>query len=186
MNNTADVLYEAGTTCPSQMPWFTPGFLVGSMLLIFLVFCAGVVLFVLWLSSSCALCAQCCQCFWIVFVLCLVCSMLPVFLDCLRPVSCVLNVASVSGLSLSCVLCAQCCQCFWIVHFWLPHQFFLTFTYIQSTPEKINRAIKFGLATGHQRQLLYNSTCCKLPVTYNPQRPDANSLSSHGRVGHFV
>ena len=155
-------------TCPSQMPWFSPR-LFGGVRVPHL------------FSFLC-----CVICFVVVFVLCLVGSMLPVFLDCLRPVSCVLNVASVSGLSLSCVLCAQCCQCFWIVHSWLPHQFSLTFTYIQSTPEKINRAIKFGLATGHQRQLLYNSTCCKLPVTYNPQRPDANSLSSHGRVGHFV
>ena len=82
------------------------------------------------LTSSCVLCAQCCQCFWIVW---------------LRPVSCVPNVASVSGLfdfvlclvctmspvfldcpvscvpnvasvsGLSCVLCVQCCQCFWII-----------------------------------------------------------------------
>ena len=37
------------------------------------------------LSSSCVLCAQCCQCLWIV---------------CLRPVSCVPNVASLSGLSI--------------------------------------------------------------------------------------
>ena len=67
------------------------------------------------LSSSCVLCAQCCQCLWIVFVLCIVCSVLPVSLDCLRPVYCVLSVVSVSGLSSSCVLCAQCCQCLWIV-----------------------------------------------------------------------
>ena len=65
--------------------------------------------------SSCVLCAQCYQCLWIVFVLCLVCPMLPVSLDCLRPVSCVPNVTSVSGLSSSCVLCAQCYQCLWIV-----------------------------------------------------------------------
>jgi len=50
-----------------------------------------------------------------VFVLCIVCSVLPVSLDCLRPMYCVLSVASVSGLSSSCVLCAQCCQCLWIV-----------------------------------------------------------------------
>jgi hypothetical protein len=123
------------------------------------------------LSSSCVLCAQCWQCIWITclrpvscvpnvasvsglfaFVPCLVCPMLPVYLDCLpssrvlcaqycqclwiaclRPVSCVPNVTSVSGLlafvpclvcpmlpvSLDClpssrVLCAQCCQCLWI------------------------------------------------------------------------
>ena len=34
---------------------------------------------------------------------------------CLCPVSCVLNVASISGLTSSCVLCPQCCQCLWIV-----------------------------------------------------------------------
>ena len=46
------------------------------------------------LSSSCVLCAQCCQCLWIVY------SWLPLVLVCLRPVSCVPNVASVSGLSI--------------------------------------------------------------------------------------
>jgi hypothetical protein len=51
----------------------------------------------------------------IVFVQCLGCSMFPVSLDCLRPVSWVLNVSSVSGLSSSCVLGAQCFQCLWIV-----------------------------------------------------------------------
>ena len=35
---------------------------------------------------------------------------------CLRHVSCVPNVASISGLSLSCVLCTQCRQYLWIVH----------------------------------------------------------------------
>jgi hypothetical protein len=51
---------------------------------------------------------------WFCFVFILfVYTMLPVFLDCLRPV-CVHNVASVSGLSSSCV-CTQCCQCFWVV-----------------------------------------------------------------------
>ena len=124
------------------------------------------------LSSSCVLCAQCYQCLGLVclrpvscvpnvtsisglfvFVLCLVCQMLPVslaclfsscvlcakcyqclLLVCLRPVSCVPNVTSVSGLfvfvlclvcrmlpvslaclSSSCVLCAQCYQYFWLV-----------------------------------------------------------------------
>ena len=53
-------------------------------------------------------------------------------LTCICSVSCVPNVASVSGLSildcplvisnvyLFCVLCTQCCQCLWIVHSWLP------------------------------------------------------------------
>ena len=34
---------------------------------------------------------------------------------CLRPVSCVPNVTSVSGLSSSCFLCTHCDQCLWIV-----------------------------------------------------------------------
>jgi hypothetical protein len=41
--------------------------------------------------------------------------MLPVSLDCLRPVSCLLSAVSVSGLSSSCVLFTQCFQCVWIV-----------------------------------------------------------------------
>jgi hypothetical protein len=44
--------------------------------------------------------------------------MLSLSLDCLRPVSCVPKVVSVSGLSLSGVLCAQCCHCLWIVFVW--------------------------------------------------------------------
>jgi galactokinase len=48
------------------------------------------------LSSSCVLPVKCCQCLWIVFVLCLVCQMLPMSLDCLRHVSCLSYVASVS------------------------------------------------------------------------------------------
>jgi hypothetical protein len=43
------------------------------------------------LSSSCLLFTQCCQCLCIVFVLSLVYPMLPVSLNCLRPVSCVPN-----------------------------------------------------------------------------------------------
>jgi hypothetical protein len=70
------------------------------------------------MSSSCVLCVQCCRCLWIVclrpvfcvsnvanvsglfvFVLCLVCTMLPMFLDCL---------------SSSCVLCVQYGRCLWV------------------------------------------------------------------------
>jgi hypothetical protein len=49
--------------------------------------------FVFCLSSPCVLCAQCCQRLWIGFLCCVV------FLCfvCLHPVSCVPNVASVSG-----------------------------------------------------------------------------------------
>jgi hypothetical protein len=61
------------------------------------------------------LCTLCCQCLWVVFVLCLVYTMLPVSLGCLRLVSCVHYVASVSGLSSCCVLCTLCCQCLWVV-----------------------------------------------------------------------
>jgi hypothetical protein len=48
-------------------------------------------------------------------LLCLVHPMLPVSLDCLRPVSCVPYVTSFSGLSSSCVLCTLCYQFHWIV-----------------------------------------------------------------------
>jgi hypothetical protein len=61
------------------------------------------------------LCTLCCQCLWVVFVLCLVYTMLPVSLGCLRLVSCVHYVSSVSGLSSSFVLCTLCCQCLWVV-----------------------------------------------------------------------
>ena len=64
---------------------YNSGFLVWSVLLIFVVFC--VVVFALF-----------------VFVLCFVNPMLPVSLDYLRPVVGEPNVASVSGLSSSCVL----------------------------------------------------------------------------------
>ena len=39
MTNTASVLLKAGTAYPSWAPEFTPGFLMGSMLLIVLVLC---------------------------------------------------------------------------------------------------------------------------------------------------
>jgi hypothetical protein len=42
-------------------------------------------------------------------------GLLPVSLDCLRPVFCVPNVTSVSGLFSSWVLFVQCYQCLWIV-----------------------------------------------------------------------
>ena len=105
--------------------WVHPDVWLGCVLLIFLVFCN-----VLCLSFSYDLRAQCCQCLWIapsVFCLC--------------PMTCVPNVANVSGLPLLysvfalwlvcpmlsmsldcpfCILClpydlrAQCCQCPWI------------------------------------------------------------------------
>jgi len=56
------VLLEAGTSYPSRAhSWVYPLFLVGSVLLIILVFCL-----VFYLSSFCVLCAHCCQCLWIV------------------------------------------------------------------------------------------------------------------------
>jgi hypothetical protein len=143
----AGVLYETGTTCPLRAPRFIPDFLVGSLMLIFLAFCV-VVLFH-FLSSSCVLCTQCCQCLWIVFILCLVYPMLPVSLDCLHSVSCVPNVASVSGLSSSTVLCTQCCQCLWIVHSWLPLQFSLALNYILlilTCPSSLNFFQSFSIS----------------------------------------
>ena len=47
--------------------------------------------------------------------MCLLYPMLPVCLDCLRPVSCVPNAASVSGLYSSRVLSTPCCQWLWII-----------------------------------------------------------------------
>ena len=53
-----------GRQCiPFATTSFTLGFLMGSVLLIFLVVC--VVILLVCLSSSCVLCAQCCQCLWI-------------------------------------------------------------------------------------------------------------------------
>jgi hypothetical protein len=43
---------------------FTLVLLVGSVVLIFVVFCAMLKRFVFYLSSSCVFCAQCCQCLW--------------------------------------------------------------------------------------------------------------------------
>ena len=113
--------------------------------------------FLLWLSSSCFLCSQCYQCLLVVhsgFVLWfsltvvfpspLFFSMLCCIFVCLRPVSCVPNVASVSWFALwfsltfvfpslyffvlSCVFCLysswvlfpQCCQCLSSIRSWLP------------------------------------------------------------------
>jgi hypothetical protein len=61
--------------------------------------------------------------------------MLPVV--CLRPVTCVPNVASC--LSSSGDLCTQCCQFLWIVHSWLPLRFSLTFIEQQNTTLKIEQ-----------------------------------------------
>ena len=99
---------------------------------------------------SCVLCTQCCQCLRIVYYW----LHLRFSLTFICPVSCVPNVASVSGLSivdytfgflyrlivvypmlscvfsnvyLSCVLCTQCCQCLRIVYYWLHLRFSLTF-----------------------------------------------------------
>jgi hypothetical protein len=93
---------------PFSSTWVHLRFLVGSVLLIFLVF---------WLLLRFIN--------LFVFVLCLVCPMLSVSLDCLRSVSRVPNVVSVSGLSSFCVSCAQCCQRLWIVHSWCSILIFL-------------------------------------------------------------
>ena len=89
---------------PFASTWVYTRFLVGSLLLIFLVSC--VVVFA-----------------WFVFVLCLVHPMLPVSLDC--PFLIIPSVFS--NVYLFCVLYTQCCQCLWIVHSWLPLRFSLTF-----------------------------------------------------------
>jgi hypothetical protein len=60
-----------------------------------------VLCFVFCLSSPCVLCAQCCQRLWISFLCCGVF----LFFVCLHPLSCVPNVASVSGLVFCVVLC---------------------------------------------------------------------------------
>ena len=78
--------------------WVHPQFFVGFVLLVY--FHLSVLCLLFCLSSSCVLFTQCCQCVWIVFVLCLVYSVLSVSLDCLRPVSCLPNVAFVFELSI--------------------------------------------------------------------------------------
>jgi hypothetical protein len=60
-----------------------------------------VLCFVFCLSSPCVLCAQCCQRLWISFLCCGVF----LFFVCLHPLSCVPNVASVSGSVFCVVLC---------------------------------------------------------------------------------
>ena len=77
---------------PLTSTWVNTRVLVGPVLLTYLVFC-GVFLFCLLVFVAIVVVL-------FVFVLCLVCPMLPLFLDCLRPVSCVPNVAIVSRLSI--------------------------------------------------------------------------------------
>ena len=129
----------------------SPLFLVGFVLLIFLIFCC-VFLFLFVLSamlpvsldclfSYCVLCDQCSPCLWIV---------------CFRTVSCVTNVPRVSGLfvlvlclmwpmfpvSLDClfsycVLCDQCSPCVWIVCF-------RTVSYVTNVP-RVSRLFVYVL-----------------------------------------
>ena len=95
------------------------------MLLIFFVFCVLCFLdcqFVFCLSSSCVLCAQCCQCLWVVdlWLFCFVC---------LRPVTRVPNVASVSEFFIlyyfalfvfvQVLVSNVNCQYPWVVNLWL-------------------------------------------------------------------
>ena len=92
MNNMTDVIQETWTPCPWWTPGFTPGFLwVRVAHLSRFVCCVSFCL-----SSSCVLCVQCCQCLWIVYVELL----LRFSVTFICPVSCVSNVASVSGLSM--------------------------------------------------------------------------------------
>ncbi len=87
-------IYMSNTICKDCLPfsntWVHPRFLVGSMLLIFLIFYVFfciVLFFVLFYFCICAL---------FVFVLCLMCPMLPVSLHCsfLIPISVFSNVCS--------------------------------------------------------------------------------------------
>jgi hypothetical protein len=80
---------------------------------------------------------------------CLVYPMLPVSLDCFRPVSCVPHAASVSRLSSSCVLCTQCCQCLWIAHSWFPPS---VFSNVYSNPLFIVDLIHLGTQDTGRRQ----------------------------------
>jgi hypothetical protein len=143
-------LYEEHCGCVIRgrncLPFASSPMLVGCVLLVLLVFCVVFFCFVCLrlvscvhnvaiisglfiLDCPCVLCTQCCHHLWIVhswLSLCLVYTMLPLSLDCsflIAPVSCVPNVAIISGLFIldcPCVLCTQCCHYLWIVHSWLP------------------------------------------------------------------
>jgi hypothetical protein len=63
MSNMTGVLYKAGAASHLQAPGFTQVVLVGSVFLIFLVFCV-VLCFLFCLSSSCVLCTQRYQRHW--------------------------------------------------------------------------------------------------------------------------
>jgi len=120
MSNTVGVLLEAGTAYPSRAPEFTTGFLVGSVLLIFLVLCVVLLcIFRFWVRCSgvrydfhiktmfgSSLPPVLCSCACLIHVICFYLRIVVsntycvVFLLCFSS-SCVPNIASFSGLSFS-------------------------------------------------------------------------------------
>ena len=58
---------KQGTVNPSLSPGFTPRLLVGSVLLIVILFCVVMCLFVLFVFVLCLFWKKCCQCLWIVY-----------------------------------------------------------------------------------------------------------------------
>jgi len=102
--------------------WVHLRLLVGSVLLIFLVFCV-VLCFVVF--SVVVL---------FVFVLC---PILQVSMGCLfLIIPSVFSNVYLFCLSSSCVLCTQCFRCLWIVHYWLSLRFSLMFIYLTVFFEK--------------------------------------------------
>ena len=73
----------------------------------------------------------------------------------LRPMSCVPNVASISGLSSSHVLCTQCCQYLWIVHSWLFLPFSLTFIYLVYTTLPVSLDCSFFILLRFSLTFIY-------------------------------
>jgi len=132
LSNTTGVLYEAGIVYPSRAPEFTPGFFVGSVLLIFLTLC------VVLLCVFAFLVLPCCDVYYGFRIITMFSSSLPpvvcrraheyliyVICVCLRIV--VPNTYWIVFFVLFFfVLCNLCRIFLWIVHSWLPLWFSLT------------------------------------------------------------
>jgi hypothetical protein len=131
MSNMAGVLYEAETAYPSRVPEVIAGFLVGSVLLTFSIFCAVPLCVFTFLVSCCdvhydLLLKRCSVRFYLRYFVCacegrggggspcLAC----VVCDCLR-VECPTHIMMCFSFFCLVVLCTQCCQFLWIDHFWL-------------------------------------------------------------------
>jgi hypothetical protein len=94
---TRRVCYKSRNYLPFSGSWVQPQFLVGSGLLIVLVFCV-LLCFLFCLSSSCIVCAQCCTCMECSFLIaCIVCAQCCTCLEC--------------SFLIACIVCAQCCTC---------------------------------------------------------------------------